>query len=206
MAEWAALYREATVFKVIYHAAKANSAKGRWGQQNKRHTTTVWMEIFLSLCSMTPLSCKYNVTQLLHIQLTFFKTALSLLQLVHQVVLEGCLVIWLIPWRGDYIPPTHLHPQTTLETHGRGFMQCWKQAVITNGSIIILINAAVDYNLPLSLITQSVSVYPPCLCPRPAIHIPIREHQVVAGCSRLLLIISSILQIFCCIYMTIHLN
>ncbi len=42
--------------------------------------------------------------------------------------------------------PTHLHPQTTLETHGTGSLQCWKQAVITNGSIIILINAAVDYN------------------------------------------------------------
>lgn len=66
--------------------------------------------------------------------------------------------------------PTYLHPHTTLGTHGTGFMQCWKQAVITNGSIIILINAVVDYNLPLSLITQSVSVYPPCLCPRPAIH------------------------------------
>lgn len=64
--------------------------------------------------------------------------------------------------------PTHFHPHTTLETHGTGFMQCWKQAVITNGSIIILINAVVDYNLPLSLITQAV--YPPCLCPGPAIH------------------------------------
>lgn len=71
---------------------------------------------------------------------------------------------------GVTTPPTHLHPHTTLDTHGTGFMQCWKQAVITNGSIIILINAAVDYNLPLSLITQSVCVYPPCLCPRPAIH------------------------------------
>lgn len=55
-----------------------------------------------------------QVSRLLHIQLPFFKMALCLLQLMHQVVLEGYLVIWPIPQQGDYTP----HPLSSSNNPG----------------------------------------------------------------------------------------